>query len=120
RPAPPGGEGTWNSANFLPVPSPPHSPVAMQWRYRVRLAVLALGLWAPQAAQAQDPVVENSVEIPMRDGVVLRATVLHPSTGGRFPTLIYRTPYGKDRAVETYSLFHHAVERGYAVVAGDV
>ena len=38
-------------------------------------------------------VVKN-VEVPMRDGTVLRADVWLPPQQGRFPTLLYRTPYG--------------------------
>ena len=56
----------------------------------------------------------------MRDGVTLRATILMPSRTGRFPVLVYRTPYGAAAAVRTYSTFRRAVERGYAVVAQDV
>jgi hypothetical protein len=56
----------------------------------------------------------------MRDGVELRADLLRPSSQGRFPTLVYRTPYGKDDALKEYTTFAHAVERGYAVVVQDV
>ena len=34
--------------------------------------------------------------------------------------LVYRTPYGKEPALEEYTTFRHAVERGYAVVVQDV
>ena len=56
----------------------------------------------------------------MRDGVVLRADVLRPTDAGTFPTLVYRTPYGKDAAQDEYTTFRHAVARGYAVVIADV
>ncbi len=56
----------------------------------------------------------------MRDGVVLRADIMRPETGGPFPTLVYRTPYGKTAAEMEYTTFRHAVERGYAVVIEDV
>ena len=65
-------------------------------------------------------VVDSGVAIPMRDGVVLRATILKPARTGSFPVLVYRTPYGAASAVRTYSIFRRAVERGYAVVAQDV
>ena len=65
-------------------------------------------------------VVDSSVTIAMRDGVVLRATLLRPSIGGRFPTLVYRTPYGAAAAVRGDSIFSRAVGRGYAVVVQDV
>ena len=34
--------------------------------------------------------------------------------------LVYRTPYGKEPALEEYTTFRHAVEHGYAVVVQDV
>jgi uncharacterized protein len=64
--------------------------------------------------------IEANVAIAMRDGVVLRADILRPSSGSRFPVLVYRTPYGKDSALKTYPTFRYAVERGYAVVVQDV
>jgi len=65
-------------------------------------------------------VVEKDIAVPMRDGVVLRADVLRPAGDGRFPTLVYRTPYGKEFALKDYTTFRHAVKRGYAVVVQDV
>src|ERR1700720_619788 len=63
---------------------------------------------------------ENNVVVPMRDGVLLRADILRPSAGEKFPVLVYRTPYGKDAAQRDYTTFRRAVERGYAVVIVDV
>src|SRR5713226_451558 len=62
----------------------------------------------------------TDVSVPMRDGVVLRADVLLPDAGGKFPALIYRTPYGKQFALQEYKTFEMAVARGYAVVVQDV
>ena len=56
----------------------------------------------------------------MRDGTLLRADIMRPREGGKHPTLVYRTPYGKDAAHQEYTTFQHAVERGYAVVIQDV
>ena len=56
----------------------------------------------------------------MRDGVVLRADILLPSAEGKFPALIYRTPYGKHFALKEYKTFEKAVARGYAVIVQDV
>ncbi len=84
---------------------------------------LAAGvLLAAQDSQtpAAQSVVERNVAVPMRDGVVLQADVLRPAESGKFPVLVYRTPYGKDAAQEEYTTFRHAVERGYAVVIEDV
>jgi len=56
----------------------------------------------------------------MRDGVVLHADVMLPSAEGKFPVLVYRTPYGKDNAPSEWTTFPKAVARGYAVVVQDV
>ena len=77
------------------------------------LALAACGL-------AADPFVETDVAAQMRDGVVLRADVARPARQGRFPVLVYRTPYGKRAAFKDYSTFERAVARGYAVVIQDV
>lgn len=82
------------------------------------LALLLAGVVLP--FPAGDPFIEKDVPVPMRDGVVLRADVWRPAASGRFPVLVYRTPYDKRRAPESYTTFHRAVERGYAVVIQDV
>ena len=65
-------------------------------------------------------VIDSAVAVPMRDGVVLRAIVMRPAGPGRFPVLVYRTPYGAASAITSYTTFRRAVDRGYAVVAQDV
>lgn len=40
-------------------------------------------------------IVEKDVEIPMRDGCVLRADLYRPDTADRLPVIINRTPYNK-------------------------
>jgi putative CocE/NonD family hydrolase len=84
-------------------------------------AVLSLEMPNPQeAALPPGATRSKNVPVPMRDGVVLRADLLLPRPKGRFPALIYRTPYGKDHALRDYTTFAKAVERGYAVVIQDV
>src|SRR5712664_2411533 len=70
--------------------------------------------------QSKETVRRTDVSVPMRDGVVLRADILLPSAEGKFPALIYRTPYGKHLALKEYKTFEKAVARGYAVVVQDV
>ena len=67
-------------------------------------------------------IVERDVAVPMRDGVVLRADVYRPAAPGRFPTLVYRTPYGKDDLLESGSepTLSRAPRAGYALVVQDV
>jgi putative CocE/NonD family hydrolase len=73
-----------------------------------------------QAPVAVGLVVEPNVAVPMRDGGMLRADVYRPSGKGPYPVLVYRTPYGKDRAAQDYQTHLKAVARGYAVVLQDV
>lgn len=62
----------------------------------------------------------KNVAVPMRDGVVLRADIWLPKAEGRFPTLVYRTPYGKENAPKEWSTFEKLPAQGYAVVIQDV
>ena len=66
------------------------------------------------------PQVDRDVAVPMRDGLALRADVFKPEGNGRFPTLVYRTPYDRKHAAEDYTTVTAAVDRGYAVVVQDV
>ena len=89
----------------------------------VLLATGALPFLArtPQSP-ATDPShkISTNVPVPMRDGVILRADVLLPAQPGRFPTLVYRTPYNKESVLRDHKTFEKAVVRGYAVVVQDV
>ncbi|RYF54076.1 MAG: CocE/NonD family hydrolase, partial [Comamonadaceae bacterium] len=64
--------------------------------------------------------IDLDVEVPMRDGTILRADVYRPSAPGSYPVLIQRTPY--DRTAPLNVLFFDtmtAVKRGYIVVQQD-
>ncbi len=63
---------------------------------------------------------ERDVAVPMRDRTVLRADVWRPAGAGRFPTLVYRTPYDRKQAPRSYTTIGKAVARGYAVIVQDV
>ncbi|MFF2484818.1 CocE/NonD family hydrolase [Microbacterium sp. NPDC058062] len=43
-----------------------------------------------------DVRIRRDVEVPMRDGTVLRANVYLPATGGLVPAILCAHPYGKD------------------------
>ncbi|MEX2374159.1 MAG: CocE/NonD family hydrolase [Dehalococcoidia bacterium] len=67
-------------------------------------------------------VVAQDVMVPMRDGVRLATDVYRPALDGEpvgtpFPTLLSRTPYGKDGADAEARYF---ASRGYVVVVQDV
>ena len=65
--------------------------------------------------------VEKNIPVPMRDGVVLRADVRRPGAPGKYPVLIFRTPYDKNEGdPDNERSFNDAVKRGYAMVIQDV
>jgi putative CocE/NonD family hydrolase len=85
------------------------------------LLFLPLTLEAPVGqTQSAEPPLQKNVAVKMRDGITLRADVMLPSAEGKFPVLVYRTPYGKNQAPSTWKTFPKAVARGYAVVIQDV
>ncbi|MCM0018668.1 MAG: CocE/NonD family hydrolase [Tagaea sp.] len=53
------------------------------------------------ATAPPDVAVERDVEVPMRDGVRLATDIYRPATGGKWPALLERTPYGK-RAIDAH------------------
>lgn len=75
------------------------------------VALAALLIWpaALGAAPALEIKVEKNVAVPMRDGTILRADVYRPTTGGPYPVLVSRSPYGKPGGM------NHA-KAGYIVV----
>jgi predicted acyl esterase len=80
----------------------------------------ALAAEAPAAAEV---ALTSDLMVPMRDGVHLAADVYRPAhegqpTGGRFPTLLMRTPYNKEVRASGFARYFAA--RGYVVVVQDV
>lgn len=89
--------------------------------WALALVLAAAVLVTPQdSTKSGTLVLDKNVPVTMRDGVVLHADLLRPAKNGKFPVLVYRTPYGKDPALREYTTFKHAVDRGYAVVIQDV
>lgn len=72
-------------------------------------------------------VIEKNVPMTTRDGVVLRADIYRPDHEGRYPVLLCRTPYGKDKwfsagpgpAVSSLVTPAEAVANGYVFIAQD-
>ena len=76
---------------------------------------------APLSQPVHETVFEKDVEIPMRDGTVLRADLTLPKADGPFPVLLERTPYNKDGGSEVgVGAPDFFARRGYAVVIQDV
>ncbi|MCC6589673.1 MAG: CocE/NonD family hydrolase [Bryobacterales bacterium] len=68
-------------------------------------------------AQTFSVKVTENVKVPMRDGVELAADLYLPDAPGKYPTVVYRTPYNKAGQKSAGQFF---AARGYAVVAQDV
>ncbi len=83
------------------------------------LIALVMLLLASSARAANQYAVasERDVAVSMRDGVKLRADIYRPDAEGKFPVLLQRTPYDKNRGVE-FGL--KAAARGYVVIFQDV
>ncbi len=54
-----------------------------------------------------------SVDIPMSDGVKLKAELWLPNRMGSFPVLLERTPYNRERVIRMHQ---HLVGNGYAIL----
>jgi putative CocE/NonD family hydrolase len=63
--------------------------------------------------------VDRDVEIPMRDGVVLRGDVWLPDGEGPHAAILFRTPYNKAAFISDFLRPQHAVEAGFAVIVQD-
>jgi putative CocE/NonD family hydrolase len=88
---------------------------------RTSLVATLLAL-AITSARAQHPlnIQREEIMIPMRDGVKLHAIVYRPDSDGRFPCIVYRTPYGS-HDYDSYAEFPlKAAKNGYAVFIVDV
>ncbi len=87
-------------------------------------ALLSLLLLAAAGSEPQpefDSHELTTVMVPMRDGVRLATDVYRPARGGRavegrFPVILYRTPYNKNGLVKDASFF---ARHGYVVLAQD-
>ncbi len=67
----------------------------MIWGVSVFLASLLFSSYA--LAQKFHPVIERDVAVPMRDGVRLRVDIYRPDAKGKFPVIVDRSPYGKEK-----------------------
>ncbi len=90
--------------------------------YAVRRRLIARWLHLPRARHGV--AVERGIRILMPDGVALVADHYLPKTRGAFPTILIRTPYGRDQRGAALGVLHVFVaqrfaERGYHVVVQD-
>jgi len=63
----------------------------------------------------------GDVYTPMRDGIKLNADIWKPSTNGRYPVILLRTPYLKSNSFARYpDMAQFFVEHGYIFMVQDV
>jgi putative CocE/NonD family hydrolase len=87
----------------------------------IRIAIVSLTL-IPQFTLAAEPyavTIEHGVVATMRDGTVLRADIYRPTTAGKFPVILKRTPYDKHN-VHAADFGVKGASRGYVVINQDV
>src|SRR5579884_2065593 len=81
-------------------------------------AACAFAQGPPKRPPGTSPVDQLGVFVPMRDGINLAADIFLPRAGGRWPTILVRTPYSrKAQPMQSYRYFRR---HGYAVVIEDV
>src|SRR5262249_23703484 len=66
-------------------------------------------------------IIEKDLEIPMRDGCVLRGDLFRPDSPDKLPVLLTRTPYDKKFPQISYNMLDviRAAQRGYNVMIMD-
>lgn len=64
----------------------------------------------------------HAMMIPLRDGVCLASDLYLPERSGRWPLILFRTPYGRAQLPDhpPYGPVGYWLERGYALCAQDV
>jgi hypothetical protein len=58
---------------------------------------LSMNIQTAPAATAYELLVDRDVDVPMRDGARLKADVIRPDDGGKFPAILNLGPYQKDK-----------------------
>lgn len=61
------------------------------------LSLVFLAAWTSGVVATEPAVIERTVRVQLRDGVRLSTDLYLPAAEGRFPTLLMRTPYNKNR-----------------------
>ncbi|MBI4442794.1 MAG: CocE/NonD family hydrolase [Acidobacteria bacterium] len=95
----------------------------MRWTLVLGVVLLFTGI--AQAWPEERPATHNftckELDVPMRDGLKLKADLYLPEGAGPFPVIVERTPYGKnDCKWARNGKPAYLAERGYAVLIQDV
>jgi putative CocE/NonD family hydrolase len=85
--------------------------------YRYRRRLLSRLLRLPPVLY--EVAVERDLRVPMHDGAELVADRYYPRSSGRFPTILVRTPYGKNKG-DRPLVMRLLAERGYNALVQDV
>ncbi len=91
--------------------------------YRLRRHLIA---WALELTRVKNTVeVVRGVRVPMKDQIMLTADHYSPPDPGNYPTILIRTPYGRNANDSSFGLLLSLVaqrfaERGYHVIVQDV
>jgi hypothetical protein len=73
----------------------------------------------PELSQpTMTPQIERGLRIRMRDGVETVADLVRPDAAGKYPTILVRTPYGRELQTQAEGAWW--ARRGYAYIAQDV
>lgn len=66
--------------------------------------------------------IQRTFMVPLRDGIQLATDLYLPDTSGRWPLILFRTPYGRQYLPENplYGSIDHWTDHGYAVCAQDI
>lgn len=66
--------------------------------------------------------IQRTFMVPLRDGIHLATDLYLPDTSGRWPLILFRTPYGRQHLPENplYGSIDHWTDHGYAVCAQDI
>ena len=88
------------------------------------ILTISFTAFSEKAAALEDQIyqvkIEKGVAAPMRDGVKLDATIFRPDAPGKFPVILIRTPYNRERYGNLSSFPRYAAQRGYVVIVQDV
>jgi putative CocE/NonD family hydrolase len=95
-----------------------HPPVKHLISSLISPLIISFIMFIGNAACAQDEfIVKRDLIIAMSDGVELSTDIYLPSENESFPTILIRTPYGKNQKEIFASFF---AKNGYAVAVQDV
>jgi uncharacterized protein len=71
----------------------------------------------PELSQRSFDTISEIVDIPMRDGTTLKTNITRPKSNKKFPTVLARTPYGRDSGLSEADDY---ARRGYVSISQDV